>query len=355
MNAPSNVSSIVAVLLLLLAAPLGSTDTMETRMGIPGSADGILVDHPLSWEASVWGPAHARTLLLVAPGSPRLALLVTTVVLHPDEELTRSDISDLASQLAERQARNEPGPAAVPRLLEMEGEAAWGFYSTVRDPRGPIPDTDYRYTRVGALVVGPIVVGFHLLSDERVGPLVAAGLAAVRSLRPDSLLPSAPSGFEWIELEAIGARILKPRGWNEHSDLQGETRRYAFSREPLAGDGSFKTGLSIQVISDATATFGRLAPNAARAHLAAARRQPGVGVASTWSEAFGRIQVHGHVILRPDAAGLAGIVVAQLAIGDPDTDTLYLLRFETPEAMWEKGDGEIALSILGHFVLAPRA
>lgn len=332
-------------------APLPAGDTMVTRMGIPRSPEGILVDHPLSWTASVSGPAVARTLRLAAPGSPRVALMLTTIRLPQGLELTRASVSDLSRELGER----FPSDPARPRpLLEIEGDAVWGFYTSIRDPQETLPEGELRYLRVGALVVGPIAVAFHLLSDASEGPGVASALAALRSLRPDSHQPPAPTGFEWVDIEAIGARFLKPRGWNERLEAGSGPQRFTFGRDPFESGASPTTGLTVQVFHDATGHFGRLAPNAARAHLAAARRLPGVAVASTWSEDFDRIQLHGHVIVRPDAAALAGVVVAQLAVGNADTDTLYLVRFETPEAQWENGDGEIATTILGHFMLDPR-
>lgn len=139
-------------------------------------------------------------------------------------------------------------------------------------------------------------------------------------------LPKAPSGFTWQEVPELKAAFLKPDGWFFKQENSKGTLAYFITKEDLAKNGEFATGLTINVFhfnQDSAVEHGKaLIDQMATQHHV-----------KTWSRAVGPFQEFGCELKDTDASGT--IMMHALTVANPKTNTLYLLIFESPVANWD--------------------
>lgn len=139
-------------------------------------------------------------------------------------------------------------------------------------------------------------------------------------------LPKAPSGFTWQEAPELKAAFLKPDGWFFKRENSKGTLAYFITKEDLAKNGEFATGLTINVFhfkQDSAVERGKaLIDQMAAQHNV-----------KTWSRAVGPFQEFGCELKDTDASGTA--IIHALTVANPKTNALYLFIFESPAASWD--------------------
>jgi hypothetical protein len=189
-----------------------------------------------------------------------------------------------------------------------------------------------------------LVTSLLLLHAFLVVPSVLAQDAEGSSL-PEAELPEPPENFSWQMLDKIKAAFLLPDGWNFLEQQSGETQAYFLTRENIEEQGSFSTGLSINVVPNVEEKTGYSAPAYAQAFIAAAGPD-------TNEEVLERARLGDDVVpgfgVRTRSENQAGqpIIIHRIAFGNSETGTFYLISFESPEARWEQAweQGEVMLT-----------
>jgi hypothetical protein len=151
--------------------------------------------------------------------------------------------------------------------------------------------------------------------------------------RYDARLGPAPIGFAWQPLPAARAVLLLPAGWHYRAEGFKAAPTYYLTQEPVSESGEFSTGLSVQVVRQATTRTRHPAAEYAQLLLLRAGLGPGrqrlddtAAVAGPWHRWAVRYRE-----AAPDAEPR---IIDQLALANAKTDTLYLLTFESPEKDW---------------------
>ena len=140
-------------------------------------------------------------------------------------------------------------------------------------------------------------------------------------------LPAPPPGFAWQEIPELKAAFLKPNGWFFKREEQKGTLAYFITQESIEQTGRFRTGLTVNV-------FRALKKNTAVArgkNLIDKMAHDRNG--ESWAKQVGPFQEFGCLVKDTDSNGT--IVMHAIAVANPDTDTLYLFIFESPQPDWD--------------------
>jgi hypothetical protein len=151
--------------------------------------------------------------------------------------------------------------------------------------------------------------------------LVAAPLAGEEP-------PAAPDGFVWKKIDSVKAAFLLPKGWYFKEEEKDGAYGIFISKENIDTAGEFETGMSVHV--------QRLKKDPApdRAALLIMQLSEGNEVQRTWRTEQGVLKLFGariRVTVDPPT-----FIEHVLAIGNSRTNTLYFIRFESPEANWNE-------------------
>lgn len=139
-------------------------------------------------------------------------------------------------------------------------------------------------------------------------------------------LPKAPSGFTWQEVPELKAAFLKPNGWFFKQENSKGTMAYFITKEDLAKNGQFDTGLTINV-------FHLKQSSAVERGKAMIEQMASKHHVNTQARAFGPFQEFACEMIDTDASGTTEM--RALTIANPKTNTLYLFIFESPVDTWE--------------------
>lgn len=151
--------------------------------------------------------------------------------------------------------------------------------------------------------------------------------------RYDARLGTPPVGFAWQSLPEAKAALLLPAGWHYRAEGTRVTPTYYLTQEPVGESGEFATGLSLQVVREATARTRHPAAEYAGLLMLRAGFGPGRQRLENASSIDG--PWHRWVVRYREAAPDAEArIIYQLALANARTDTLYLLTFESPEKDW---------------------
>lgn len=155
---------------------------------------------------------------------------------------------------------------------------------------------------------------------------------ALPALAEDAPLPAPPEGFRWQHLEPVKANFLLPEGWFYRQEVNQGTLAYFITETEIVEGALFDTGLSINVIPQASQrTGGIAAPDYARAYIAQCSKTYAGSIA--WQFEQDMFRGYGCEFSTEPQPG-ARITMHTLAIGNVDTDTLYILWFESPAEEW---------------------
>lgn len=171
--------------------------------------------------------------------------------------------------------------------------------------------------------------------------LLSAGIA-LAAVDP----PEAPPGFSWRRLVKIKAAFLVPDGWHFMRGEQENTTAFFITRENIEEVGSFDTGLSINVIRDRPDLD---AVAYARSYIVAVLESNEV-IGEPFANEVGRLKGFGAQVKVAGDEERPDIVMHYLAIGNSETNTLYILFFESPEPRWEE-DWKTGQTMLRFFLL----
>ncbi|PEN12676.1 hypothetical protein CRI94_14275 [Longibacter salinarum] len=161
----------------------------------------------------------------------------------------------------------------------------------------------------------------------------------------ETQLPDSPANFEWQHLPEIKGAFLLPDNWHFLKQKQGETQAYFLTREDIAKNGRFSTGLSINVIPKVEEKTGYPAAAYAKAFISVAGPE-------TNEEVLERARLGEETMpgfgVRTRSTNDAGspVITHRIAFGNTETGTCYLISFESPEAQWEEAwsKGELMLT-----------
>lgn len=140
-----------------------------------------------------------------------------------------------------------------------------------------------------------------------------------------------PAGYSWQAFEEVGATFLRPDGWHFKSEPNGDGHAYFLTRENIDEIGFFKTGLSVNVLPRAGQDVLGNATESAYAARCANQGQ----LIDSWSlnvhvfHGFGcqiRAQPKPNILIR----------LHMLFVRNRNTDTLYVITFESPDAEWQQ-------------------
>lgn len=148
-------------------------------------------------------------------------------------------------------------------------------------------------------------------------------------------MPDPPEGFSWQALPEIKAAFLLPANWHYLAEERDGTKAYFLTKQDIASDGMFTTGLSINVVSNVPKRANVTAELYAEALAASVAELPGAEIQDSWSRVEGPFHSYGVRYRTPKPDG-SFLIIHQLNVGNAKTGTLYILIFEAPEAEWEE-------------------
>lgn len=142
-------------------------------------------------------------------------------------------------------------------------------------------------------------------------------------------LPQAPDGFHWKYRAESAMAFLAPDGWNYKREQSTTTKAYFSTLENIDTNGTFKTGLTIQVIQDKNKNAAQVAKNL----YANITSQNAVTKSSKVSE-----HTDGNLVFYEfeyeASAPTYNTTVHNLMVANTATNTLYVITFESPTDQW---------------------
>ncbi len=165
----------------------------------------------------------------------------------------------------------------------------------------------------------------------KVYSMITMLLFAVCATAQQSALPKPPSGYSWEWCEEIKGAFLKPDGWFFKKGSKGDTLGFFITKEDLAKEGGFKTGLTVNVIPRIPAKKKISAYEFTRQFRDEARKS--VKFIKEWDRDMGPFRSVGFLYEKGDRGG--AFKVHSLLISNDGTGTVYLVTFEAPGEDWE--------------------
>lgn len=171
---------------------------------------------------------------------------------------------------------------------------------------------------------------FHTMLRFLLLLLLALPAAAQRY---DAKLATPPAGFTWQPLPEAKAAMLLPAGWYYKAAGQKGAPTYYLTQQEMGESGEYQTGLSLQVVRKAKAKTRHPAPEYAELLM----MRTGFGRNQAQLEKAASVEAPWHkwtVRYRETPPEADARMVYQLALANAQTDTLYLLTFESPAQDW---------------------
>ena len=150
--------------------------------------------------------------------------------------------------------------------------------------------------------------------------LIASAAAAIE-------LPKAPEGFGWHEVPAIRAAFLVPKGWHVREQRDGDKLAVFITQEAFTPPQPFEVGATINVFRNdpgAPERVKRTLEKLASAHSVELRRGSSAGAFAILACQFESPR-EGKEPIRAHAMGIA----------NAETNTAYLVFFESPASRWD--------------------
>lgn len=157
--------------------------------------------------------------------------------------------------------------------------------------------------------------------------LLASGLSHALDL------PSPPDGYEWVEAEDIKGAFLKPESWYFKKLIKGNSQGYFITKEDIDKDGSFFTGVTINVILNITEKTGKSASEYAEMYIQGAASASSQ-IKKPWTHQMGPFNSYGVVLTVADPND-GDYNAHHLANSNNQTNTLYLVIYEAPTEDWD--------------------
>ncbi len=148
-------------------------------------------------------------------------------------------------------------------------------------------------------------------------------------------LTSAPEGFQWVRVDEIKARFLKPDGWSFSKRRSGDRGLISISKENIDDAGFFMTGLTIIPLVVGHPGQADIAPGYARVYIDVAAENSSEVLVKPWSYSDEYFTGFGITTKNIDP-NLGDYITDHLAIGNNRTGAVYLIVFESPVDMWDE-------------------
>lgn len=172
-----------------------------------------------------------------------------------------------------------------------------------------------------------------------------------------------PRGYIWKDCPGINARFPMPETWFFMTQEAAGTRAFFMTRESIERRGMFFTGLSINVITDIShKAGGRSAVDMALGLMETLPLQPisqiiraDDGPLVVARRFFSLLKAQYMPIPQYGRAEVAVKLMQPThfyfeTVGNRETDTVYIIQFETPTSSWEK-DKKIARTMIENGIL----
>lgn len=144
-------------------------------------------------------------------------------------------------------------------------------------------------------------------------------------------LPQAPDGFNWKYLPESSLAVLAPNNWNFKSEQDKTTKAYFITLENIDKDGSYKTGLSINVIQGKSKNASQYAKGLAGT-IMADKKVTKAGEVTERTEGDLTFYEFQYEASHPTYDG----TVHNLIVANKATNTLYAIIFESPSDQWDE-------------------
>ncbi|HEY9148506.1 MAG TPA: hypothetical protein VIQ22_05805 [Gammaproteobacteria bacterium] len=160
-------------------------------------------------------------------------------------------------------------------------------------------------------------------------------------------LPQPPDGFTWHVSENRVGTFLRPDGWFVREEGEKSDKAVFISKEDIAKDGVFTTGLSVNRVPRVSARVGHSATEYAKMFLTQYLNDE-FEIIKTYNVPE-QDSYHGYGLrYSGDNQGVATIANVLTIASDRD-DTLYIIVFEAPSRSWDDAwaKGSLMLNMLG--------
>ena len=159
-------------------------------------------------------------------------------------------------------------------------------------------------------------------------------------------LPDAPPGFDWELFEEVKVAILKPEGWHRKVTKGNTFYTGSVSVENIDEGGFFKTGFTVQVLSDLTKGTGH-PPSVVASSLGNDIVQASY---NTLLEVIpmkpsGSVS-EGSIRYKNAPPGGIKITVHKYFAAHDHHDKLYIFTFEAPDALWNNAFEQYGLPMM---------
>jgi hypothetical protein len=168
-------------------------------------------------------------------------------------------------------------------------------------------------------------------------------------------LPQAPEGYSWQLAGQSQAFFLRPEGWHFKAFEQAEDLAYFITREPIPPDAKpgsyqFETGFTINVFRGVTRAKGIAPSGFALGYVQVVTQSAEHETEDTWQNRGGPFIGYG--VQFCSGSDIGRLRQQHHLIANDETDTLYLIIFETPERLWER-DWPLAKVVIERLMLHP--
>lgn len=173
-----------------------------------------------------------------------------------------------------------------------------------------------------------------------------------------------PSGYIWKELQGTRARFPMPDTWFLLTQQVSGIRAFYMTRESIPSQGSYITGLSVNITPNIRRRTGRSAMEMAEGLMETLPMIPQGGITRIEE---GPLAIFRRFFFFPEPRTIpipqfgGGFVLRVMpptnfyveTVANRRTDTAYIIQFETPSTKWHE-DRQIALTMIESGVLDPR-
>lgn len=161
-----------------------------------------------------------------------------------------------------------------------------------------------------------------------------SGFAGEGKPTNETPLPDPAKGYRWERFTEVQSAFLCPVGCHRFHKAAAMGHTYVLSKESVKDEGSFETGMTLQVIKGIMEKKG-MPPSVAAIGMSQTvlekkenKKQSVVDLSSGPFKAFGMRYRNAPKTAKP-------IIVYQVFVANDKMDTLFVVTFEAPEATWD--------------------
>lgn len=151
----------------------------------------------------------------------------------------------------------------------------------------------------------------------------------------ETILPEAPDGYKWERFTKIQSAFLRPTGWHIFDKAGASSHTYVISKESVATNGVFETGLTMQAIKSLQEKKG-VSPFTVATQMAqdilGKKENTRISTQDLSSGPFKAFFIR----YRNAPSDAKPIIIHQVFIANDKQDTLFIITFEAPEKSWDE-------------------